>query len=111
MKKRSAMLIAAGLVAALLSGAIALSMGFLDPAATTGERATPRVRTIERTVTVHKKAKTEAEPVVRTIAPAAPAAATSAVSDDGEWDDEDEGFEDEGFEDEDDEDDEDGEDD
>lgn len=96
MKKRSAMAIAAGLVVALLSGAVALSVGFSDPAAVaTGERATPRVRTIERTVTIHKKAKPESQPVVRTIAaPAASATATSAVSDDDGWDDDDGSFED-----------------
>ena len=57
MKKRSAMLIAGAAVAVLLAASAALSLGLLGAgsAVAGGDRATPRVRTIERTVTIHKK--------------------------------------------------------
>ena len=62
MNKRSAIAVALGLVAALAAGGFALSMGL----ATTGTAAKaasslsqqkPKVHTIKRTITVHKKAK------------------------------------------------------
>ena len=62
MNKRSAIAVALGLVAALAAGGFALSMGL----ATTGTAAKaapvhthqkPKVRTIKRTITIHKKAK------------------------------------------------------
>lgn len=59
MKKRSAILMAAGLVVALLSGAVAMTIGLSgNGAAEAGGRAKqdPIVRTIRRTVTVHKDA-------------------------------------------------------
>ncbi|MGZ8611910.1 MAG: hypothetical protein ACXWX0_06525, partial [Actinomycetota bacterium] len=62
MKKRSAMSIAGGLVAALVAGFAAMSLGFARGDTTptaSAERVEPRVRTIERTVTIHKKAKSE----------------------------------------------------
>lgn len=102
MKKRSAMTVAAGLVAALLAGSIALSVGFTGGGAASagsGDSA-PRVRTIERTITIHKKAK-EAEPVVRTIAaPVTQQAAASAATSGSDDDPQDGGFGDDGFEDE-----------
>lgn len=57
MKKRFAMGLAAALVAVLLAGSAALSLGALGarPASGSGDPA-PRVRTIERTVTIHKRA-------------------------------------------------------
>ncbi len=63
MNKRSAMLMAAGLVLAMLVGGVAIAVGLTGPAASA---ATPRVvkhhkapkpivKTIRKTVTVHKK--------------------------------------------------------
>lgn len=61
MNKRSAMTIAAGLVAALLAGvgAFSLSLGSSATPASASSKAhrKPIVRTIERTVTIEKKAK------------------------------------------------------
>ena len=65
MNKRSAMALAAGLVAALLAGAVALSLGVAGPQpASAGGKHDPRVRTIERTVTVHRQAKQSAPRIV-----------------------------------------------
>jgi hypothetical protein len=106
MKKRAAMTFAGGLVAALLAGAVALSLGLAgaDTAGTGSsgtERVQPRVRTVERTITVHKKAKAGSAPVVRTIAASAPASnavsAAPAIAFD-DHDDEDDEFDDEGWE-------------
>jgi hypothetical protein len=103
MNKRSAMAIAAGLVAALLAGAISLAAGLSGggTASATGppQRREPRVRTIERTITIHKKAKAADAPVVRTIAAPAPAATqtqSAGLTDDDAYDHE---FEDDEFED------------
>jgi len=95
MNKRSAMTIAAGLVAALLTGAVALSMGLTGAeTADAGGAPDPRIRTVHRTVTVHREAKA-GEPKTVTIVTAG---ASSPVSSE---EIEDEGFEDEdGFEDE-----------
>jgi len=104
MNKRSAMVLAGGLAAVLLAGSAALSLGLLGarPAAAGGEPPAPRVRTVERTVTIHEQDRSGAT----VYAVAAPAAGVSeADGDDGaEVEDEgaeveDEGFEDEGFED------------
>ncbi len=83
MKKRSAMTVAAGLVGALLAGVVAMSLGFASgPVASAGSAGSadlkPRVRTIERTVTIHKKAKPKAPQVVTIAAPAAQSAPASS---------------------------------
>jgi hypothetical protein len=62
MNKKSAMAIAAGLVAAMLAGtaAFSLSMNSTGTAAASGatpSRPKPIVKTVEHTVTIHKKAK------------------------------------------------------
>ncbi len=95
MKKRSAMTVAAGLVGALLAGVLAMSLGFAGgPAASAGSTdLKPKVRTIERTVTIHKKAKPKAPQVVMIPAPASSAAqnapaSTAMGSSDDERDDE-----------------------
>jgi hypothetical protein len=99
MKKRSAMAIAAGLVAALLTGAVALSMGLsgTPTADATGERVKPLVRTVHETVTVHREAKAEEPQTVTIVAASASSPASSESSDvetsDDESEDEDEGFE------------------
>ena len=65
MKKRFALIIAGGLVAVLIAASAALSLGLLGASsATGGDRTAPRVRTIHRTVTVHRKAKPAGHTVV-----------------------------------------------
>jgi hypothetical protein len=99
MKKRSAMAIAAGLVAALLTGAVALSLGLsgTPTADATDDRVKPRVRTIHETVTVHREAKTQEPETVTIVTAGASSPASAEISDDGGVQDELEG---EGFEDE-----------
>jgi hypothetical protein len=64
MNKRSAVIVAAGLVVALTAGGLALDRGVLGPSTTTAEasgtslpRQKPKIRTIEKTVKIHRKAK------------------------------------------------------
>jgi hypothetical protein len=79
MKKRSAITVAASLVVALLVGAIGMSKGLTG--ARGAAEVTPRVRTIERTITVHRKARAQAPRVVTITPPAAPnAVAAPAVT-------------------------------
>jgi hypothetical protein len=70
MNKRSAMIVAAGLIVALAAGAYALSLGSTGPtaaaAAKTAHRHKPIVKTIRRTVTVHQKAPASTHAVVAT---------------------------------------------
>jgi hypothetical protein len=93
MNKRSAMMVAAGLVLAMLVAGMAVAAGLTGPEASAGgSRANgevqdrePKVRTITETVTIHRTAKSDdatPEPVVVTQTPATPAAATD-VDDDG----------------------------
>lgn len=66
MTKRSAMLMAAGLVMALLGGSVALSFGLSGGTTATADMRTrpePIVRTITRTVRVEKDAKPADRPV------------------------------------------------
>ena len=100
MKKRSAMAIAAGLVAALLTGAVALSLGLsgTPTADATNDRVKPRVRTIHETVTVHREAKTQEPETVTIVTAGASSPASAEISDGGGAQDEE--FEDEGSEDE-----------
>ena len=66
MTKRTAMLMAAGVVAALLGGSVALSFGLsggVTATADTPKRLDPIVRTVHRTVRVEKEAKGSTEPV------------------------------------------------
>lgn len=76
MKRRFALIIAGGLVAVLLAGSAALSLGLLGAAPAAGDRAAPRVRTIHHTVTVHRKAK----PATRTVVVASGPGSSSSVS-------------------------------
>src|SRR5512132_1642452 len=65
MKKRFALIIAGGLVAVLIAASAALSLGLLGASsAAGGDRTAPRVRTINRTVTVHRKAKPTGHTVI-----------------------------------------------
>jgi hypothetical protein len=76
MNKRSAMIVAAGLVFTLLVGAVALATGLAgpSPSAAAGPKVhlkhrkapKPIIRTTKRTVKVHRKANTPA-PVVVTV--------------------------------------------
>jgi hypothetical protein len=65
LKKRFALIVAGGLVAVLIAASAALSLGLLGASsAAGGDRTAPRVRTIHRTVTVHKEAKPTGHTVV-----------------------------------------------
>ena len=87
MNKRSAMAIAAGLVAALLTGALALSLGMTGatPTAVASAKREPQVRTTHRTVTVHRQAKA-AKPTTITIVPASSSGSAAASFSEGEGD-------------------------
>ena len=54
MNKRSAMIVAAGLIVALVAGAYALALGVTGPARAASAKTGPHVRTQTHTVTVHK---------------------------------------------------------
>jgi len=94
MNKRSAMTIAAGLVAALLAGAAAFSLSFGNPATPASARGkqAPIVRTIKRTVTIHRKAK-GASGGPRVVTLPAPSGSSSGFSGDDEGEFEDDHFE------------------
>jgi len=107
MNKRSAAIVAAGLVAVLALGGFAYSRGLTGPsvsAAAAGERVShpkPMVRTHTKRVVVHRSAPTPAPRIVFSQS------ASSGVedqdgSDDGVFDDDGEDHENEGLEDQDD---------
>jgi hypothetical protein len=84
MKRRSAMLVAAGLVLALAVAGLGFTMGLTGPTADAKrapvEKAQrePKVRTITRTITVHKKAKpTQTQGAGTIVVQAAPTTSTS----------------------------------
>jgi hypothetical protein len=107
MNKRSALMVAAGLVLTLIVGGIAVAVGMTGPTVSSAvpraERRSaqePIVRTVRRTVTVHKKAEAKPGQVVQVAAPAS----TSSASTDESYADEsyaDESHEDDSYEDED----------
>jgi hypothetical protein len=80
------MTIAAALVASLLAGALALSLG-VPGAGTISASAPPepRVRTIERTVTIHRRAGDEPR---TSIAPAVGVGSSDELRDDDDHEDE-----------------------
>lgn len=106
MNKRSALMLSAGLVLTLIVGGLAVATGLTGPSvsnavpqAQRSSTSEPVVRTVRRTVTVHKKADAKPGQVVRVAAPAA-TSGTSGVSgssgtsgDDDAYDDDD-GYED-----------------
>ncbi|HEX9122337.1 MAG TPA: hypothetical protein VF984_03110 [Actinomycetota bacterium] len=104
MNKKSAMAIAAGLVAAMLSGVAALSIGLGAGSAAVAQSQSPKpiVRTVKHTVTVHKKAKAQGGGVVtivRTPSSPAPTVSSDSYGDDqyeGEYDDQYESHESDG---------------
>jgi len=70
MKKKSAMVVAAGLAVALLAATVALSMslsGGGTAQAETTKHSKPIVRTVHRTVTIHKDAKASGEATVQVV--------------------------------------------
>ncbi|MBI3647215.1 MAG: hypothetical protein HY240_00395 [Actinobacteria bacterium] len=85
MNKRSAMVMAAGLVVALLAGGFALTNGLVGPqpsaAVASGKAAAkkPLVRTVRRTVKVHKQSRSTGTS----------GTATSPVTSTGSWSGED----------------------
>jgi hypothetical protein len=85
MNKRSAMVLAAGLVAALLAGGAALSFSLTGGTAVAQDagRVKPIVKTEHRTVTIHKKAKSKPAEVVTISAPSGSSVSSSTSSDDG----------------------------
>jgi hypothetical protein len=84
MNKRSAMVVAAGLVAALLAGGVALSFSLAGgtAAAQDGGRVKPIVKTERRTVTIHKKAEAKPAEVVTISTSASGSASATTGSDD-----------------------------
>ncbi len=106
MNKRSALMLSAALVLTLIVGGLAVATGLTGPtvsnAVPRAERrasSEPVVRTVRRTVTVHKKADAKPGEVVRIAAPAAAAASPSGSSDlSGDEDsyEDDDAYEDEG---------------
>ena len=67
MKKRSALIVAAGLAVVLIAASGALSLGLLGASsAAGGDRPAPRVRTIHRTVTIHREAGPTGQALVLT---------------------------------------------
>ena len=107
MNKRSAAIVAAGLVAVLTLGGFAYSRGLTGPSVSTavaGERASspkPIVRTHIKRVVVHRSAPAPAPRIVYSRAPSttsAPASQDQSGSEDGTYDDEGEDHEFEGQE-------------
>jgi hypothetical protein len=96
MKKRSAIVAALGLVAALVIGGVGFTMGITGPAPSLASvrQPAPKVRTIHRTVTVHRPAAaTAASGTVATSAAAMSDAGTVGWEDEGEdHEGEDEGY-------------------
>ena len=87
MKKRSALMVAAGLVFTLVVGGLAVAIGITGPTVSGGtpraaRSVQPEVRTVKRTVTVHKKAKAGGSSVVRVADPSTAATSSSPTGSD-----------------------------
>jgi len=97
MTKRSAMVMAAGLVAALMAGAMALSFGLSGSGTAQAETKAPEpiVRTIHRTVTVEKDAKPAEQQVQVVQVASAPTSSDVSGSDDAYQGESDDAYEDE----------------
>ena len=98
MTKRSAMLVAAGLVVALAGGATALSFGLSGNGTAQAETSAPEpiVRTVHRTVTVEKDAKGQQQPVQVVRVTSAPAPSTAVSSTDASHEGSEDAYEHEG---------------
>ena len=101
MNKRSALLLSAGLVLTLIVGGLAVATGLTGPSvsnavprAQRSSASEPVVRTVRRTVTVHKKANAKPGQVVRIAAPAA-TSGTSGTSGSDDTSGDDDGYDDE----------------
>jgi hypothetical protein len=83
MNKRSASMVAAGLILTLVVGGLAVAIGLTGPSVSSAvprarrTASKPVVRTVKRTVTVHKKAEPQTAGVVQVAAPVVPATAPS----------------------------------
>lgn len=79
MKKRSASMVAAGLIFTLVVGGLAVAIGMTGPSVSNGvpqadrSATEPVVRTVRRTLTVHKQAESGSPEVVQLAATAATA--------------------------------------
>lgn len=98
MNKRSAVLVAAGLVVALIAGGLALGSGIVGPSPTTAVASTgsaqqqePRIRTVTKTIKVHRKAKDESTSGAASVN-------SGAVSTSSSWSDHDDSDHEDGFE-------------
>lgn len=94
MNKRSALMLSAGLVLTLIVGGLAVATGLTGPSvsnavprAQRSSASEPLVRTVRRTVTVHKKADAKPGEVVRVEARAATNATNGSDSSDPSGDD------------------------
>jgi hypothetical protein len=109
MNRRSAVMLAGGLVLTLIVGGLAVATGLTGPAVsdaetlTGGASAEPIVRTVRRTVTVHKKADAAPGEVVQAGAPSrsTDVGSASAAGEGEDFDDGDDSHEDESRHDED----------
>ena len=123
MNKRSALMLSAGLVLTLIVGGLAVATGLTGPSVSNAvprvqrsSTSEPVVRTVRRTVTVHKKADAKPGQVVQVGAPAAASgpgiSSGTSGSDDDSYEDsyDDEGEDDDSADEQDDHDDEDQED-
>ena len=94
MNKRSALMLSAGLVLTLIVGGLAVATGLTGPSvsnavprAQRSSTSEPVVRTVRRTVTVHKKADAEPGQVVQVGAPTATSGPSSSSGTSGSDDD------------------------
>ena len=104
MNRRSALMVAAGLILTLVVGGLAVAIGLTGPSVSSAvpraRRAAvePMVRTVKRTVTVHRQADPTTGTVVQLAASTLPAT-SSASSDDGSGEPEDREDDDRGHDD------------
>ena len=94
MNKRSALMLSAGLVLTLILGGLAVAAGLTGPSVSNAvprvqrsSTSEPVVRTVRRTVTVHKKADAKPGQVVQVGAPAATSGPSSSSGTSGSDDD------------------------
>jgi hypothetical protein len=108
MNKRSALMLSAGLVLTLIVGGLAVATGLTGPSVSNAvprvqrsSSSEPVVRTVRRTVTVHKKADAKPGQVVRVAAPAATAGTSGSPGTSGTSGSDDAYGDDDGYEDDD----------
>jgi len=102
MNRKSAMVIASGLVLALLAGVAAVSLtldgGSVTAASPITHQVKPIVRTERRTVTIHKKAKaTPGSQTIVRVPSSQPASESAGSFGDDRFEGESDGFEGDGF--------------